>query len=903
VAWGDYDGDGDFDLACGNSGEPNRIYRNDGGALVDSGQSLGTGYTYSVAWGDWDGDGNLDLACGNMAGANRVYVNLSGTLTDSGLSLGGGDTRSVAWGDWDGDGDLDLVVGNDGQADLVYGNDGPPLSPSPTWRSGESDDTWSVAWADWDGDGDLDLVAGNDGANRVYVNDGSGLATTATWSDSESDDTRSVAWGDVDGDGDMDLAVGSTGGINRIYGNSGGALSPVWSSTEADSTFSVAWGDWDGDGDLDLAAGNAGNYGEQNRVYVNTGGVLGSTATWSDSDYHITFGVAWADWEGDGDLDLAAGNGGWYPFVSPWASRVYQNEGGSLPVYGTWSASDGDDTRGVAWGDWDGDGDLDLAAANGYSYSDTHTRVYGNSGVFPYLSSVWLSVDQEYRMDVAWADMDGDGDLDLAAAGGTADSVYTNSGGSLAEGWTSIDSPSGTSAAWGDVDGDGDLDLAVGRLGEANVVFDNHWITRPGRLPETPVSAVISRRPGTSDAAYFHSVEECVPSPIAIGYTLVDDESDPARRIIPEYSIDSGGLTGGGTWHPATEGPGGDGTVELAASPSGTAHVFSWDALADGVADREQVVFRITVPTQASTRIGGPIQRAAMRTGSPPFRVCGPMTDLYIVKTDGQTQATSGEATAYSIIVGNNGAQDVTGAAVVDTFSAALLDVTWTCSEAGGGSCGSPSGAGNIDESVDLAVGESVEYAVTATIDPAIVGVLVNTATVDPPDGWGDTDPTNNQATDVTDLVAAANLSVVKTDGLECVEPGQAITYSIIAMNSGPSAVRLAQLTDLFPQVLSDIEWGCDPSGGGTCGSSSGVGDIVMTVDLPPGTWVEITASAVIVSVPGPGLLNTVTITVPAGVTETDPSDNSASDLDAECPLFEDDFESGDLSSWSLAVP
>ena len=80
--------------------------------------------TRSVAWGDWDGDGDLDLAIGNYGEVNQVYENDGG-----GLKLNGGlgwvspdemNTTSLAWGDWDGDGDLDLVVGNEGQVNQVF---------------------------------------------------------------------------------------------------------------------------------------------------------------------------------------------------------------------------------------------------------------------------------------------------------------------------------------------------------------------------------------------------------------------------------------------------------------------------------------------------------------------------------------------------------------------------------------------------------------------------------------------------------------------------------------------------------------------------------------------------------------------------------------------------------------
>ena len=84
----------------------------------------------------------------------------------------------------------------------------------------------------------------------------------AIWFDVAEDNTASVAWGDYDGDGDLDLAAGNAGQPNRVYENEGGLLQydPAgglgWQSVYSDTTNSVAWGDYDGDGDLDLAVGN-----------------------------------------------------------------------------------------------------------------------------------------------------------------------------------------------------------------------------------------------------------------------------------------------------------------------------------------------------------------------------------------------------------------------------------------------------------------------------------------------------------------------------------------------------------------------------------------------------------------------------------------------------------------------
>jgi hypothetical protein len=181
------------------------------------------------------------------------------------------------------------------------------------WSSTEIDDTYSVAWGDWDGDGDLDLAVGNSGQpNRLYRNDGGALTASAVWSSVEADNTESVAWGDYDGDGDLDLAVGNRlGQPNRLYRNDGRALttSAVWSSVEAENTYSVAWGDYDGDGDLDLTVGN-GYPGQPNQLYRNDDGLLTASAIWSSGEADYTYSVAWGDYDGDGDLDLAVGNSG-----------------------------------------------------------------------------------------------------------------------------------------------------------------------------------------------------------------------------------------------------------------------------------------------------------------------------------------------------------------------------------------------------------------------------------------------------------------------------------------------------------------------------------------------------------------------------------------------------------------
>ncbi|MCB0611626.1 MAG: VCBS repeat-containing protein, partial [Lewinella sp.] len=157
VAWGDWDGDGDLDLALGNWGNPSQVYANDGGTLYLAWEeplddNSPNAYTRSVAWGDWDGDGDLDLALGDGGydprSPSRVYANESGILTlaweePPGVYASGsyGMTQSVAWGDWDGDGDLDLALGNAwGAPSQVYSNDTGTLTR--VWEEPLDDNDW-----------------------------------------------------------------------------------------------------------------------------------------------------------------------------------------------------------------------------------------------------------------------------------------------------------------------------------------------------------------------------------------------------------------------------------------------------------------------------------------------------------------------------------------------------------------------------------------------------------------------------------------------------------------------------------------------------------------------------------------------------------------------------------------
>ncbi len=256
--------------------------------------------------------------------------------------------------------------------------------------------------------------------------------------------------------------------------------------------------------------------------------------------------------------------------------------------------------------------------------------------------------------------------------------------------------------------------------------------------------------------------------------------------------------------------------------------------------------------------------------------VVPPQADLVITKTNGVSSVTAGGTTTYTITASNLGPSNVTGATVTDILPLSLTG-TWICVGAGGGTC-TASGSGNIADTVNLPAGGSVTYTVSATISPSVMGAITNTATVG--SNVADPNPADNAAIDIDTVNAAqvVDLVITKTNGVNSVTAGGSTTYTITASNLGPSNATGATVTDTLPAALTGT-WTCVGAGGGTC-TASGSGNIADTVNLPPGGIVVYTVNATISPSASGTISNTATIMEPAGVTESSPINNSATDTD-----------------------
>lgn len=319
---------------------------------------------------DLDNDGDLDLLTGGDSGSFYYSENTGSTSSPNfaayttnpfGLAdLGSSAAATPAIFDLDNDGDLDVLSGHDSGSFYYFQNNGTATNPSfaapvvqPLGLHSIGSDFSAPVFVDIDNDGDQDLFSGGgDGRIRYFENIGTAAGpsfasgTVSPFGFTDIGDFSHPTFLDSDGDGDMDAFVGDDNGDMMYFENVGSANAPSFAAPTTNpfgyidnqNELHPAFADLDGDGDMDLVAGGDSN-GELN-YFENTAGPGGGDTLNGGDGVDIVHGGNGNDTiilEDDGTADTAYGDNGHDKFLVA-ATQLLNMFGGTI------DGGDGSDT-------------------------------------------------------------------------------------------------------------------------------------------------------------------------------------------------------------------------------------------------------------------------------------------------------------------------------------------------------------------------------------------------------------------------------------------------------------------------------------------------------------------------------------------------------------------------------
>ncbi len=241
-----------------------------------------------------------------------------------------------------------------------------------------------------------------------------------------------------------------------------------------------------------------------------------------------------------------------------------------------------------------------------------------------------------------------------------------------------------------------------------------------------------------------------------------------------------------------------------------------------------------------------------------------PAGAVSVTKTSSVSGALApGGSVTYTVVVTNTGPVAVNGVAVSDLVPSGIAaGQTWTCT--GSGTTCKAGGTDAVSDTVNLPVGASVTYIITATAASSLPPVVTNTATVTPPSDaqcYIDGKVANPCSVSVSNPPMGA-VSVTKTSSVTgSLAPGGSVTYKVVVTNTGPVAVNNVSVNDPVPTGVASQTWTCAGSGA-TC-VASGTGAVSDTVNLPAGASVTYTITATAAANLPPVVTNTATVTPP----------------------------------------
>jgi hypothetical protein len=500
----------------GNGNTPVSVLLGNGDGTFATPVGVNTGATSvaSIVVGDFTGDGKADIVTSNNASAGPGVPSLSvlagkgdGTFAAPVTTTIGATGTALAAGSFQG-GKLDLVLASANNVTVLPGNGDGTFAVTPTYPANLLYPD-AIASGDFTGSGKADLVVAGLGGNAtVLLNEGDGAFHTGPIL-TVNGTPSAVVVGDFNGDHKQDIAVGTQAGtIDVFLGNGNGTfgVAHLISLGRSDSIGALAVGDFNRDGRADLAVTNTLLNAQQTGLVT----VLLSTGNGTfQKSANVTVGVipsglAVADFNGDGNLDLATTT-----FLPDGSRDVKVLLGkGNGTVGAPIATTPGGSASYLAAGDFNGDHKQDLVMVD-YFHHIVRVLPGGGNGTFGTPLTFLLNNPVGLMGAPVVGDFFGDHKLSVALTSGLSNvSVLRGNGDGTFQ--AAVNYLAGfhgsqpSTVAVGDFNGDGKPDLAATNFvgGDVSVLLN----TSPAAVTVTPVPSTTSLSADVSTAVFGQPV-------------------------------------------------------------------------------------------------------------------------------------------------------------------------------------------------------------------------------------------------------------------------------------------------------------------------------------------------------------------------------------------------------------